>query len=102
MPIRPSQTPQDQQDRWSQIRQQVGGRIREIRIDQGLTQEALALEAGMSRNMIIGLEWGRKSIAYERLWDIAVVLGVEIEELLQQPASAPKSTPYRGGSGPRR
>jgi transcriptional regulator with XRE-family HTH domain len=87
VPIRPSQTPQDQLDRWSQIRKQVGGRIREIRIDQGLTQEALALEAGMSRNMIIGLEWGRKSIAYERLWDVAAVLGVEIEQLLQQPGS---------------
>lgn len=30
--------------------------------------------------MIIGVEWDRKSLAYERLWDIAEVLGVDICE----------------------
>lgn len=39
--------------------------------------------------MIIGIEWGRKSIAYERLWDIAEVLGVDIGELFTPP-SQPK------------
>jgi hypothetical protein len=33
--------------------------------------------------MIIGIEWGRKSIAYERLWDIAEVLGVGVDDLFQ-------------------
>jgi hypothetical protein len=32
--------------------------------------------------MLIGIEWGRKSIAYERLWDIADVLGVDVGDLL--------------------
>jgi hypothetical protein len=47
--------------------------------------------------MIIGIEWGRKSVAYERLWDIADVLDVPVNQLLLQPDSAAKSTPYRGG-----
>lgn len=84
------------------IRSQVGGRIRELRLSRGLTQEALALEVGMSRNMLIHLEWGKRSIAYERLWDIAAALGVALEDLLQPPAAPPTNTPYRGGSGPRR
>lgn len=75
MPIPPAQTPETELRRWAAVRSKVGGRIRELRTAQGLTQEALALEAGMSRNMVIGLEWGRKSVAYERLWD--AVLGVE-------------------------
>jgi hypothetical protein len=32
--------------------------------------------------MVIGIEWGRKNVAYGRLWDIAEVLGVDVMELL--------------------
>jgi transcriptional regulator with XRE-family HTH domain len=102
VPIRPAQTPEAQQQRWAELRSQIGGRIRELRIAGRLTQESLALEAGMSRNMVIGLEWGRKSVAYERLWDIAGALGVEVEELLKPPVGSPRFEPYRGGSRPRR
>lgn len=52
--------------------------------------------------MLIHVEWGKRSIAYERLWDIAAALDVPIEFLLQPPASPPTSSHYRGGSGPRR
>jgi transcriptional regulator with XRE-family HTH domain len=76
MPTRPRQSSEEQTLRWASRRQSVGARIREIRLAQDLSQEALALESGLSRNMIIGIEWGRKSVAYERLWDIADVLDV--------------------------
>ncbi|MDI3194255.1 helix-turn-helix transcriptional regulator [Pseudarthrobacter sp. AL07] len=75
----------------------VGARIRELRLEQALSQEALALESGLSRNMIIGIEWGRKSVAYERLWDIAGVLGCNVAELLTAADRPPSSSPYRGG-----
>lgn len=67
---------------------------------QNLSQEALALESGLSRNMIIGIEWGKKSVAYERLWDLADVLGVPIAELLTESSSLPHRIPYRGGRRP--
>lgn len=54
---------------------------------QGLTQEALALESKLSRNMVIGIEWGRKSIAYERLWDLADVLGVDVDDFFASPSA---------------
>lgn len=75
----------------------VGARIRELRLEQSLSQEALALESGLSRNMIIGIEWGRKSVAYERLWDIAAVLGCDVTELLAAADQPAASSPYRGG-----
>ncbi len=75
----------------------VGARIRELRLEQALSQEALALESGLSRNMIIGIEWGRKSVAYERLWDIADVLGCNVAELLTPADQPAASSPYRGG-----
>ncbi|WP_429388001.1 helix-turn-helix domain-containing protein [Paenarthrobacter sp. TE4293] len=97
MPTRPQQSTPEQTLRWGERRAVVGGRTRELRLGQGLSQEALALESGLSRNMIIGIEWGRKSVAYERLWDIADVLGCPIHELLEEAERAPGSSPYRGG-----
>lgn len=78
----------------------MGARIREIRLAQDLSQEALALESGLSRNMIIGLEWGRKSVAYERLWDIADVLAVPVTEFLRELEGPAVNTPFRGGRRP--
>lgn len=100
MPTRPNQSSQEQTFRWAERRPMVGARIRELRLEQDLSQEALALESGLSRNMIIGIEWGRKSVAYERLWDIADVLDVPISQLLLAPNSAAKASPYRGGRRP--
>lgn len=97
MPTRPHQSSEDQILRWTERRQAVGGRIRELRLAQALSQEALALESGLSRNMIIGIEWGRKSVAYERLWDIADVLGVPMSALLMEPASPTQRSKHRGG-----
>ncbi|WP_051533009.1 helix-turn-helix domain-containing protein [Arthrobacter sp. 9MFCol3.1] len=88
MPTRPSQTVLEDQQRWETRRQQVGSRIRELRLQRALTQESLALEAKLSRNMVIGIEWGRKSVAYERLWDIAEVLEVDILDLFTPPSHA--------------
>ena len=68
--------------RWEHIRGNVGSRVREARKAAGLTQEALALESGLSRNVIIELEWGKRSVLFERLFDLARVLGVDVSELL--------------------
>ncbi|WP_200890981.1 helix-turn-helix domain-containing protein [Arthrobacter sp. SPG23] len=76
----------------------MGARIRELRLAQNLSQEALGLEAGVDRTMIIGIEWGKRTIAYERLWDIADVLGVHISELFETPSDNASVSPTRRGS----
>jgi transcriptional regulator with XRE-family HTH domain len=90
--------PPDRLERWLERRKQVGSRIREIRMSQGLTQMSLALEAGLSRNMIIGIEFGKKSVAYERLWDIADVLDVDVREFFSEGSAAPSSRAAGPGS----
>lgn len=97
MPARPSEVSEDQRAQWQARRIATGARIRELRLAQQLSQEALALESGLSRNMVIGLEWGRKSVAYERLWDIAAVLGVPVADLLIPAGGNPERVAYRGG-----
>ncbi|MHA7261937.1 helix-turn-helix domain-containing protein [Arthrobacter sp. TMN-37] len=97
MPTRPEQSSQEQSERWLARRRKVGARIREVRLAQGLSQESLALESGLSRNMVIGIEWGRRSIAYERLWDIAEVLDLPVAALFTEPSTEAKRAPYRGG-----
>lgn len=64
---------------------------------RGLTQESVALESGISRNQIIAIEWGRSSIATERLFDLADALGVQAQDLLVEASEAPAPEQHRGG-----
>ncbi|NHN56821.1 helix-turn-helix transcriptional regulator [Calidifontibacter sp. DB0510] len=77
MPTRRDQVDPDQQKRWAESRRRVGANVRRLRLERGLTQEALALESGLSRNQLIELEHGRRGVLFERLEDLAVVLQVE-------------------------
>jgi len=62
----------------------VGTNVRRLRLEAGLTQEALAIESGLSRNQLIELEHGRRGVLFERLEDLAVVLNVPVSRLLAE------------------
>mgnify|MGYP001484268434 CR=1 FL=1 len=47
-----------------------------------MTQEALALRSGVTRNVLIDVEHGRRGLLYERLFDIADALDVSVADLL--------------------
>ena len=49
-----------------------------------MTQEALALRSGVTRNMLIDVERGRRGILYERLIDIADALDVPVGDLFTE------------------
>lgn len=66
----------EQQERWAESRRRVGANARRLRLERGLTQEALALESGLSRNQLIELEHGRRGVLFERLDDLSAALGV--------------------------
>ncbi|MFL0295007.1 helix-turn-helix domain-containing protein [Mycobacterium sp. SMC-18] len=79
--------PRDQTDpqrvaEWARTRQLVGQRIREMRKRSGLTQEALALQSGMSRNLLVDVELGKSGLLYERLFDLATALDISASEFL--------------------
>ena len=82
MPTRPNQNNPERVARWEQSRQRVGTNIRRVRTEQGMTQEALALRSGVTRNVLIDVEFGRRGLLYERLFDIAEALQVSICDLM--------------------
>jgi transcriptional regulator with XRE-family HTH domain len=61
-----------------------GGRLRELRQAAGLTQEQLALAAGIDRPFLVQIEGGKRSLLVERLDDIAKALGISILELFPE------------------
>ncbi|CAM3097691.1 Putative transcriptional regulator [Mycobacteroides abscessus subsp. abscessus] len=83
VPTRPSQNDPARVARWEQIRSDVGRRIRACRLRQGLTQEELALRSGVTRNVLIDVEHGRRGLLYERLFDIADALQVRVGALVE-------------------
>jgi transcriptional regulator with XRE-family HTH domain len=50
---------------------------------RGITQEALALSADIDRSLLIDVEKGRRSLLFERLYDLAEALEVPITEILR-------------------
>ncbi|EIU07029.1 putative transcriptional regulator [Mycobacteroides abscessus 5S-0421] len=60
----------------------MGARVRDLRIERGMTQEQLALDSGVTRNVLIDVEHGKRGLLYERLFDLAEALGVHVTELL--------------------
>ncbi|WAC92251.1 helix-turn-helix domain-containing protein [Mycobacterium sp. Aquia_213] len=82
MPTRPSQNDPERVAAWELRRREVGERIRTLRTERGLTQEALALRSGVTRNVLIDVELGRRGLLYERLFDIAEALQVPAGQLL--------------------
>ncbi|QZH66428.1 helix-turn-helix domain-containing protein [Mycolicibacterium farcinogenes] len=85
MPTRPEQTDPHRSAHWATVRLLVGGRIRALRVQRGMTQEGLALASGVTRNVLIDVEHGRRGLLYERLFDLADALGVPVSELLSAP-----------------
>ncbi len=66
----------------SDINKDVGFRIREVRQEQGLSQEKLATLADLHRAYIGQIERGEKNIGLKNLEKIAKALNVNIKDLL--------------------
>jgi transcriptional regulator with XRE-family HTH domain len=84
VPTRPSQTDPKRAKSWERRRHAVGARIRALRHDRDMTQEALALASGLARNVLIDVEHGKRGLLYERLFDLADALDVPVAELLTE------------------
>lgn len=63
----------------------LGENVKRERIRQGLTQDALAVEAGMRRSYLSDIERGVRNPSVHALGRLAVALGVEAAELLRSP-----------------
>ena len=65
------------------ITEDVGGRIRELRGEQGLSQEKLALRAELDRTYIAGVEQGKRNLSIKSLEKIIIALNISFEEFFK-------------------
>lgn len=62
----------------------LGEAIRFVRVQSGISQEALALSAGLDRSYMGGIERGEHNVAVINLVKIAAALDVKPSELLER------------------
>jgi DNA-binding XRE family transcriptional regulator len=83
VPRRPSQNDPKRVAAWERRRKTIGSRVRQARESRGLTLDDLALTSGISRNTVWDLEMGNRGLQYERLFDVALALGVTVADLVE-------------------
>ena len=63
------------------IKAGFGQRVRKLRTEKGLSQEALALACDLDRTYIGGVERGERNVSLINIQKIAAALGVPVREL---------------------
>jgi transcriptional regulator with XRE-family HTH domain len=63
----------------------LAGNLRRLRKARGLSQDALAFEAGINRTYIGAVERGERNVSLDNIVRLAAALGVSPAELLVQP-----------------
>lgn len=65
------------------ITQKVGQRIKQLRNEQELSQEKLALKAELDRTYLTGAELGKRNISLKSLEKIVNALNVSFEDFFK-------------------
>ncbi|MBG0508794.1 helix-turn-helix transcriptional regulator [Agrobacterium sp. MOPV5] len=63
------------------VRKTIGWNLRRLRVDKGLSQERLALEAGIDRSYVGRVERGMENVTVSTLEAISLTLNVHVSEL---------------------
>ncbi len=80
------------------IRQTIGWNLRRHRVAKGLSQEKLALEAGIDRSYVGRIERGLENVTVTTLELLADALGVKVAELfVEVDANSSRPPPLRSG-----
>jgi transcriptional regulator with XRE-family HTH domain len=61
---------------------EVGRRLRQARVTQGLSQERLAQQLGVSRASVVNIEAGRQRAPLHLLWQFSEALGTDLSLLV--------------------
>src|SRR4051794_4287253 len=62
----------------------LGAALRELRLEQGLSQEQVGLEAGLHRNYVGGCERGEVNVGFANLLLLTRALEVPLSELVRR------------------
>jgi transcriptional regulator with XRE-family HTH domain len=66
-----------------EIRKSFGGRVREIRISTGLSQEAFAEHCKLDRSYMSKIETGKANLTLDSLKDIADAFDMTLSQLFK-------------------
>lgn len=66
------------------VKEKLGKKINELRIEKSLSQEKLALKANIDRAYMHLIEKGKTNVSIELIEKIAIALEVEIRELFEE------------------
>ena len=66
------------------IKERFGSRVRELRHERGISQEALALAAGIDRTYLPGIEKGVRNVSLEVIERLATALEIPIREFFSK------------------
>jgi putative transcriptional regulator len=61
----------------------IRNQIRELRAQQGMTQQELADKIGVTRQTVIAIEQDKYSPSLETAFKVAIALGVPLEQCFQ-------------------
>lgn len=70
-------------ERSADVLQSFGQRVRALRKQAGLSQEAFADKCGLDRTYVGGIERGERNVALRNIKAIAEALGVSLSELME-------------------
>jgi transcriptional regulator with XRE-family HTH domain len=80
----------------------IGWNLRRLRVTRALSQERLALAAGIDRAYVGRVERGSENVTIMTLEAMANALGVPVAELLTEPdPGTPQPLPLRAGRRPK-
>lgn len=65
------------------IKKRFGKKVKMLRLEKGLSQEAFALEAGLDRTYIPSIEKGERNVSIIVIEKIAKALNVKIKDLME-------------------
>lgn len=65
-----------------QRRRDLGQAIVQLRKEHDLSQERLALDAGIDRSYMGRIERGERSVSYDKLWAVCDALHISLAELI--------------------
>lgn len=68
----------------AQVKKRFGARVRQLRKAKKLSQEALALEAGLDRSYVGSIERGKSNVALVNIHRLAGALGLGAAELFNE------------------
>ncbi len=65
------------------IKKKFGNNVKKLRLEKNLSQESLALAAGLDRTYIPSIEKGKRNVSITVIEKLAHALNVNISELLK-------------------